>query len=213
MSVYYEMYAEIKIKDAWCALGPFVQKQDGSFKFESLYWAQSVFRRIDDELRDHVIAWGLPEDASQELLANFHDQNEDLDWWGKPTTYREYYDNCVYSVDFEKAVASKIIRNRFFKYRGYVFKHTIASFECGEIEDIDYWYTKEEYDALEKDEQREYAYFEWNNADDEYGIYCDIKQKVDHLKEWFINGISYSGDGVTWKDLECTPIRLIVCRS
>ena len=213
MSVYYEIYAEIKIKDTWCALGPFAQKQDGSFEFESLYWAQSVFRCIDDELRNHVIAWGLPENASQELLSHFCDLNEEMDWWGNPMTYREYYSNCIYCADFDKAIASKVIRNRFFKYHGYVFKHTIASFECGEIEDIDYWYTKEEYDALEKNEQREYAYYEWNNLGDEYGIYCEIKQKVDYLKEWFINGIRSSNGKVTWEDLEYTPIRLIVCRS
>lgn len=213
MSVYFDVFAEINIKGEWHSLGPFVRKRDGSFELAPLYWAQSRFRPVDDELRGYAMAWGLPDGASEELLRQFHDPHEELAGWGGIATYGDCYAQCVYSVDFDKAIASRVVRDRPFKYCGYVPKHVIASFECGEVESIEYWYTKEEYDAFAKDERREYAYFEWNNVDDEYGIYSEIKQKVDYLKEWFIDKLSHSDSGFTWSDLEYTPVRLIVERA
>lgn len=212
MSVYYDVYAEGRIKDKWYYLGPFVKTQEGNFDSAPLYWAQSVFSEVDNELRDCALECGLPEDASQEVLSKFHDLDEMTDWWGKPMTYRDYYRGWIYAVDFNKAVVPKVVRDRPYKYRGYVFKHAIASFECCETNEIEHWLTKDEYEALSPDAQLEYAYYEWNNFFDEYAIYCEIKQKVEFLKEWFVDGGRYLDSGFSWSDLENMQIRLIVCR-
>ena len=216
MGVYNALYAEVYAGGSWHNLNPLMKKADGSVAIVPVYEGQSWLCDLVDDLRDYAYSRGIPEDASEEVLAKFPGNLEDsTDLFFGETTWRQYYESCVFVVDFQCAVRNRVREDRPYRQQGYVLRDVIPAFECGEIEEIDYWLTSREYNELPEEEKREYAYYEWNNAFDEYGMRVELANRVGALYDWLVES-SYSKDAaVSYRDLyEGTPrIRIIVEQS
>ena len=186
MGTYYHVYAEVKIDDKWCNLNPIIKKEDGSYGITTITWGQSRFYETWLHLEEHRIQGGLPEDCSEELRSVFHeDLDATADFLWKEQTYRDYYNSTMFVCDFTDAILNHTKKERPHKYRGYVSKYAIASFECGEEDSINYWLTEQDYEKLGKDAQKEYAYYEWDNWDDVYQFLYAIRERVYNLLDWF----------------------------
>ena len=114
-------------------------------------------------------------------------------------------------ANYDYAVKSRIKKERPYKYMGYVNKYAIAGFEVGE-NDIEYWLTKDEYDKLDEERKKEYAWYEWNNYYDEYGSLFEIYQMIENLLSWFREaGFDYKS-GYNIEDATSGNVRLIIYR-
>lgn len=127
---------------------------------------------------------GKPDDLSPELQEIF-DEDDDENYDCFSMTCKQHYDNHMFLVNYGKSVKSRVKKDRPFRYQGYVFKYSIAAYEIGEQEEIVDWLTRQEYDSLSDEEKKDYAYFEWNEWQDWYGIYNDIVHRVNALLERF----------------------------
>ena len=191
MSVYYSFYAEIFHDGKWQNLCPVIRDvESGKQKIVDVMWGQSALSELVRDLEEHVISRGITDDMSDELRTRFHaDFDEECDClWKEGSTWKDYYEQYVFTVDFDRAVRSRIKRDRPFKYSGYVPKTVAASFEVGETGEIYAWLTKEEYESLPADERMEYQFYEWNNWGEEYGWRWELSQRIEHLIEWFLEG-------------------------
>ena len=62
MSTAYYVYAEIQVDGKWYNLSPTMKRPDGTFSVEPIYWAQSSFFDVYNDLESHSIGWGIPDD-------------------------------------------------------------------------------------------------------------------------------------------------------
>ena len=211
MGTYYSIYAEGKVSDTWHALGPFVLDTVCTPSLVPLYWAQSIVRELYLDLEEYSISRGVPEDASEQLFSIFRPLDEQTTgFWGKQQTWREYYRQCVFTVDFDSAIASRIIPGRMHSHQGYVYRELIPDYECGDCDSIEYWLTEREYYDLPKDERKAYAYYEWDNWGDSYGILREIYSRVSMLKSWFKDNRWHMDKDMSFGELESMPVRLII---
>ena len=118
MSTAYYVYAEIQVDGKWYNLSPTMKRPDGTFSVEPIYWAQSSFFDVYNDLESHSIGWGIPDDMSKDMLTVFHENlDEVIEGWGK-MTWREHYRQSVFVVPYASSVADKIVKDRPFKYEG-----------------------------------------------------------------------------------------------
>lgn len=192
MSTYYYVYAEGKVREKktgqekWMSLNPVFQTADGSYKTgEITYFTHSSMADVYYALAECTVARGIPEDGSAALLAQFHNLDEMTDEWGVKRTWRELYKRDVIVVNYVEAIKNRVKKDRPYKYMYFVPRETMASFECGEIDSIDCWLTREEYMELDDDERQAYVYYEWNNWWDEYQMFCRIRDLVDAQIEFY----------------------------
>ena len=214
MSVEYLFYAEVKTKDKWIGLLPIIKTADGKYKVTELMWGQSAFSDFYDELCEGNSArCGLPSDISSDLQEIFHSPDEKTEsFWGREITWGEYYENCVHSVNYSEAIRNKIIRDRPYKYQGYVDKRSIAAFEVGDENGICSWLTKDEYEDLPKEEKLDYTWYEWNEWGDVYGLRYELYRKVEALLGWYRDAVSYSKDEYDYDDFVGSNVRIIIHR-
>lgn len=86
MSTAYYVYAEIQVDGKWYNLSPTMKRPDGTFSVEPIYWAQSSFFDVYNDLESHSIGWGIPDDMSKDMLTVFHENlDEVIEGWGKMT--------------------------------------------------------------------------------------------------------------------------------
>lgn len=211
MGVTYSFYAEIKVKDKWYSLNPIIKDVMGNAKSRPILEGRSWLHDAVDELYESRRSVGVPEDASEEVLSHFHTPLDDEygNMWGK-VTYRQYYQSSVYELSYLDHIASRIKKDRPYKFRGYVRKRAIANFEVGEIEEISNWLTPEEYEKTSAKEKKYYAWYEWNEPDDEYGVFYALYSRVESLCEWFWQfGFPYES-GLSQYDISRGDIRIIV---
>lgn len=194
MSTYYDIFAEVNVNGKWYGINPKMLKPNGMIKVRPIYWAQSVFWDCHCDLQDEAVARGVPDDWSEEMKKLFPENLDDKCEYGLDSmTWREYYRNYLYAVNFDKSIATKIKKTRPYHYQGYAYKPQIADYECG-ADSIVSWLTIDEYRELPDEEKREYAYYEWNNYGDEYGIYYEIYSKITALLDWFGEGDAFGED-------------------
>ena len=56
MSTYYSVYAEANVDGKWYSLCPYFRiDKDKDLKTHSIFWAQSLFWEVHNELEDHAI--------------------------------------------------------------------------------------------------------------------------------------------------------------
>ena len=67
MSTAYYVYAEIQVDGKWYNLSPTMKRPDGTFSVEPIYWAQSSFFDVYNDLESHSIGWGIPDDMSKDM--------------------------------------------------------------------------------------------------------------------------------------------------
>lgn len=214
MSTSYYFYVEAKNNGKWVCINPIVKAPNGEYQMEPLLWGQSYLRETyEDMIETSGCHCGVPEDASQEIIGRFRPLDETTkDFIGKEMTWREYYKHFVHVVNYDEAVRSRIKKDRPFKYQGYVYKHLIAAFEVGE-EDIRYWLSRDEYEAMSEQEQKEYAWYEWNDYDGEYGILYDIYTMVENLLGWYRQNALFKSKQYNYEDFIASNVRLIIYMS
>ena len=214
MSTSFYFYVEAKNNGKWVCINPIVKGSNGEYQMVPLLWGQSYLRETYENMIETVgCHCGVPEDASPEILGKFKPL-DDLTGLnvGNGLTWREFYKHFVHAVNYDEAVRKRIKKDRPFKYQGYVYKHLIAAFEVGE-EEIGYWLTRDEYDAMTEQEQKEYAWYEWNDYDGEYGILYSIYSMVENLLEWYRQNALFTSKQYNYEDFIGSNVRLIIYMS
>lgn len=204
MSTYYYFYAEVRYRNKWYNLNPIVNMPNKGYRaFELMYGASSM-REFVNDLEDSRIGCGIPDDMCEELRAMFDkDLDAPCDYGWCTNTYREYYEQVIFYVNFDAAVNSKVVRDRNHQHQGYVPKLTIDDFECNTTDYIDRWLTKDEYNALSEEEKLQYAWYEWDNYGDIYGCRKELADKINMLLHWFYQGYAIDDDGKYDVTSEC----------
>ncbi len=214
MSTSFYFYVEAKNNGKWVCINPIVKGSNGEYQMVPLLWGQSYLRETYENMIETVgCHCGVPEDASPEILGEFKPL-DDLTGLnvGNGLTWREFYKHFVHAVNYDEAVRKRIKKDRPFKYQGYVYKHLIAAFEVGG-EEIGYWLTRDEYDAMTEQEQKEYAWYEWNDYDGEYGILYSIYSMVENLLEWYRQNALFTSKQYNYEDFIGSNVRLIIYMS
>lgn len=203
MSVYYNVYAEANIDGKWYSLCPYFMGGKDKAETGCIFWAQSVFWEVNNDLEGFAIGRGIPDDMSAGLREVFHeDLNEEVNDFFTTTTWSEYYKRNLYYVNFAQAIVPRVNKDKPFMYEGYVNKRTLAQYECYELEAISEWLTEDEYRALSDKRKKQYVFHRWNDYYGEYGIYRTIADRIWVLRDLFedicesdIRGSIY--DGIT----------------
>lgn len=186
MSVYYTVYAEVKVGNKWYNLTPIMKDRNGVYRAQPLICGQSYIREAYEELQKSSYASGRPHDISEELRQVFpHDDEENVKDYYRDMTYKQYYSQVLCVVNYGKSVKSRVKADRQTRYRGYVNKYNLAAYEIGETEDIVNWIHSTRYEELSEESKKEYAYYEWNEWGDWYAVYVDLVHKVDALLSIF----------------------------
>lgn len=149
MSTYYSIYAEANVDGKWYSLCPYFKNDKGEAKTHSIFWAQSAFWDVNNELEDHSLGCGIPDDMSDGLREIFHENLQDeMESWGGAITWDKYYKGSIYYVNFAHAIVPKVNKDKPYKYEGFVLKKELAEFEVYEREEFSEWLTQDEYNAL-----------------------------------------------------------------
>lgn len=186
MGVYHYIYAEVKVGNKWYNLSPLMRDSDGEIKVQPVLYGQSWLREAVDEMRELCYAHGRPHDLSEELRKVFpHDDDEVAESIWHDMTYKDYYRQTLFVINYGKEIKSRVKEGRPTRYQGYVSKYNLSSYEIGEVEDIVNWIHPTEYEKLSAEEKKEYTYYEWDEWDDWYAAFVKIVRRVDCLLELF----------------------------
>lgn len=211
MSRTYYIYAEVRYKGQWYNLNPMMMNSDGEYVLRPIYWGGSEMWDAYCELEDDIWIRGIPDDMCPELRNCFHDNLDDiLDGCPKDYTYRKLYSSSMFAVRFDRGLTRRIVKDRPYKYGGYIYRNTLAAFESGEMEDINHWITIDEYKQLSDKEKEEYVFYEWNNSYDNYGIYTAVVARIRHLLSWFIDSNRVGNRYTLWDDIGDPDIRVYI---
>ena len=212
MSTHYYIYAEVRVKDKWYNLNPLMKKHDGSMVVRPIFDAASNFYDVFVDLESCRTEIGIPGDMSPELRSAFRDNLDEVcEGWDGKTTWRQIYERQIFCAPYSAAVAPKVIKDRPYKYSGYVNKRTIASFEVREIDEIGYWLTEEEYKALPDKEKKQYRYYQWNEDYDDYQTYRLIYERLCAMMYWFDYADAFEDRGEYWRnEPSLSDVRLFV---
>lgn len=212
MGTYYSVYAEASVDGKWYSLCPYFRiDKDKDLKTHSIFWAQSIFWEVHNELEDHAIGRGVPEDMSDGLREIFHEdlQAEYENWIGK-ITWGQYYNRSLYYVNFAQAILPKVNKEKPYKYEGYVLKKELAEFEVYEREEFSEWLTQDEYKALNDKAKRQYIFYQWNDPYGEYWIYRELADRIWALKNLFANACAYDIAGSLYDGITDSQIRVYI---
>lgn len=186
MSVYYAIYAEVRVGNTWYNISPLLRQSDGSVKVRPVICGQSWLGEAVHKMQENCYMLGRPTDLSEELRAVYsHDDGEKLEDFWSGMTYGEYYAHTLFVVNYGKHIKNKVKSNVPARYFGYVEKRIIAAHKIGDIEEIYSWCTPEEYAQLTEKQKKRYAYYEWNKLDDWYAVYSELVSAVDCLLSFF----------------------------
>ena len=100
---------------------------------------------------------------------------------------------------------------REYQYEYYAPRFRVAAFETGEIEEICDWLTRESYEELPAEEQKEYVFFKWTEPDSWYNTLSKVINRVETRLADYRSEVSF-GDERFYEYLydKTVPIRLIV---
>jgi hypothetical protein len=186
MSVYYSIYAEVHVGNAWYNISPLIRQLDGTVKVQPVISGQSWLGEAIAKMEENLYKRGLPSDLSEELRKVYHhNDNEKIENFWSDMTYGEYYAQTIFLVNYGKQIKNRVKPNIPSRYRGYVAKHVAAAYEIGDIDEINHWCTTAEYEGLSPTQKKKYVYLEWNNWNDWYAVYSELVSKVDCLLSFF----------------------------
>jgi len=186
MGTYYSIYAEVRVGNKWYNISPLIREENGDIKVQPIESGKSRLHETVEELRESSYICGRPSDISDELKKVFgRADDEIIESFPREMTYKEYYKQTLFLVNYGKSVKRRVNETRPNRYKGYISKYSLAAFEIGEIDHFSYWLTQSEYEKLTEEEKTEYTYYEWNDWCDWYGIYAQICKKVDCLLDIF----------------------------
>ena len=215
MGTHYYVYAEIKVGDRWYNLNPMMKKHNGTLAVRPIYDTGSFFFDICNDLENHKIDIGIPDDMSPELRSVFHENlDEKCEGWFPETTWRKEYERSVFCVRYVDTIAKRIVKEKEFKFEGYVRKRTVVDFEVGEIEEINSWLTYEEYQSLSEKQKRVYQFYRWDEPYDEYGVYRIMYESLRAMLYWFNFADAFEDKGVYWdSNADLSNVRLFIEKS
>ena len=215
MGTYYAIYAEVRVGNKWYNLNPLFQRDDGRLDVCPVLYGRSWLREAYEMLEEDQYDCGRPDDMSKEVRMDFgHADDECVEGWSSGT-YKVFYDNAIFLVNYGKSVKSRVKAYKPRRYQGYASKIAIASYEIDEYDTITSWLTKEEYEKLPERRKRAYTYYEWDEPDDWYTVYNAIVSKVDCMLRYFCRWAGYAIKDANKDEREPTAdyVRLIVFRS
>jgi len=198
MGRYYDIYAEVSFNGKWVNIDSRVLGIDGKIHHAPVIWGQSWLGEAIDELSDHsffVNYDNLSDGTKSKLGGNDGVETKRLE-----------------AVDFQTAIKDRIKSSP--ARRGYVFRSSIACFQIGEIDSLDECISPYDYAKLDKAEQCEYSYYEWDDRDGWYAVFKEIASRVEYLVNNFNDfGIPYEVS----KNLDETrvkekDVRLVIVR-
>ena len=214
MSTYYSIYAEANVDGKWYSLCPYFKNDKGEAKTHSIFWAQSAFWDVNNELEDHSLGCGIPDDMSDGLREIFHENLQDkMESWGGSITWDKYYNGSIYYVNFAHVIVPKVNKDKPYKYEGFVMKKELAEFEVYEREEFSEWLTQDEYSALTEKQKRQYIFHRWNDPYGDYWIYRMIADRIWTLKGLFAEACDSDIGGSLYQGIEDSQIRVYVYRS
>ena len=198
MGTDYTIYTEIYIKDKWYGADSYILTPEGNYKLSPLLCGRSYVGEFLDNL-------------GSSRTIKFSDLAETTQKYMYEITFEEYRDQLpseTFEVyDYYTEIKSKFVRE--YQYEYYVPRYSVVAFETGEIEEIGNWLTRDSYDELPTEEQKEYVFFKWNEPYGWYKTLADVITRVEMRIEDFRKEISFS-DGM-WEYLQqINLVRLIV---
>ncbi len=211
MSMDYVIYAEVNVAGVWHSLCPCFPTPRGGCHTGEIYHTKSVFYSVCNELRSYECGTGVPDDISDEL-SKYLERNVETDPYetGEPSPWQDEYRNSMFYVDFSKAIAPRIKKDRPYKYEGYVLKRDAADFEVYETDEIESWMTPNEYDALSDGEKKAYMYYQWNDRFGDYDIYMLLYTRIRTLADLFAETMWSVIDGIGFDDISDSQIRVLI---
>ncbi len=216
MSVNYSIYAEVHVGNKWYNISPLMRNSNGEVGAQPIISGKSWMREAMDKLEKANYMRGRPADISDELKKVFcHEDDEIVENFYPNMTYKEYYRQSLFVVNYGKTVKSRVKANRPTRYQGYVDKHCLSAYELGEVEYITNWVSSNEYSELPDEEKNEYTYYEWNEQDDWYTVYVDLVRKADSLLDFFKEWAFWNIKDANFDELSPSAdyVRLIVEQS
>ena len=214
MSTYYSVYAEANVDGKWYCLCPYFKTGKENLKTHSLFWAQSVFYDVYNDLEDYCQGRGIPDDMSEGLREIFPENLQDkMENWIGEITWGEFYERSLFYVNFARAIAPRVKKDKPFKYEGYVLKRELAAFEIDEIDQFSEWLTSDEYTALSEKQKRQYQYYRWNDPYGDYWIYQTLSERIRTLAGLFVDSCESEIGGSIYEGIPDSAIRVYIYRS
>ncbi len=216
MGTYYYIYAEVRVGDKWYNISPLAKRKNGDIQVLPIIHGQSLLRDAYEELEGTCFMRGRPADLSDELKNLFpHKDDEIADHFLRDMTYKQYYSQTLFAVNYGKDVKSRVKANKPTRYQGYVNKECLAAYEIDEVDYIADWVHPNDYDKLSSDEKKKYTYYEWNEWGDWYEVYVALVHRVDCMLALFKEWGFYDIKGVNFDERTPTAdyVRLIVERN
>jgi len=199
MGTYYDIYAEIRFNGVWINIDNRILGLDGKVHHAPLISGQSWLWEALQELSEdiYVVPFDKLADGTKEVFSNIEQAKE----------------HKFEAVDFQTAIKDKIKSSP--ARRGYVNRICIEMFQTGETDHIEEWLTPADYADLEKPEQQDYSYYEWDDRDGWYAIFKQVAGRVDFLVDSFNDcGIPYEMyKNLDETDMKTKDVRLIITQS
>lgn len=199
MGVYYDIYAEVRLNGVWLNIDSHVLGLDGKTRHAPLITGQSWLWEIIQELSEHtyIVSFDKLADGTKAVFNDTERLSE----------------RTFEAVDFQTAIKDRI--KSFPARRGYVARNSIEMFQTGEIDRIEEWITPFDYAQLEKTEQQEYSYYEWNDRDGWYAVFMQMANRIDFLVTNFNDsGIPFEmRNNLDEKQIKEKDVRLIIVKS
>jgi len=199
MGTYYDIYTEVQLNGAWLNIDCRIMRLDGKIRIAPILSGQSW-------------VWEMLQMLSSDTYCIPYDKLSD----GTKSVFNEpgeTYADSFEVVDFQTAIKDKIKFSP--SRRGYVHHSHIAMFQTGEIDNIEAFLTPVDFAELDKAEQREYSYYEWDDRDGWYEAFKKIESRVNFLVSSFNDfGVPFE----MYKDLnegrlKTKDVRLVIVKS
>lgn len=213
MGTYYSIYAEARVGNKWYNICP-LMREDGEITAQPILSGKSMLRSCVDELEEQSYMRGRPDDLSDEIRKIYPQADDEIaEEFTRTITYKEYFCQTMFLVNYGKVVKSRVKKARPTRYKGYVSRYALSSYEIGEDDYISNWISEIEYEKLPEEDKLDYTYYEWNEMGDWYGNFSKICRKVDVLleifNEWSQHNI-YEAN-LDERQPSADYVRLIVC--
>lgn len=213
MGTCYSIYAEVRVGNKWYNISPLIRELDGQVKAQPFLSGKSMLHETVEQLREYSYKCGRPDDLSDELRTIFGEPDDDIvDPFFHEMTYKEYYRQMMFTVNYGKAVKNRVKKTKPTRYSGYANRYAITEFEIGESDTVCHWITEAEYSKLPEDEKQEYTYYEWDEYGDWYAMFVKLSRMVDTMLDVFCDWGLYNIHDVNLDERTPTAdyVRLIV---